>query len=517
MATPLERLPAELLGPISSELSARDILSLSKSCKGLYSQTYLLLFRHVTINWDVAKRPEKTPHITRLLELILKNPDYARYIKRVEIVNIKYEHFNVLAKKWDEQGIRSPLSLRLEHDDSLARLVRNVISELCLPDPGEWYKGVVEDADLGAIVALLLAQCTQLHSLKVNLDFIAPSAPWGPRHKWLHTGINPWFRTMFGHAVSAPGEASRLTRFNKLTEFTISPPGQLDRQGLELPRDVFFSSFYLPNITTLSLDHALDHRKPERLELAFGRLKKPTWPFPNKPLASKLTTLSLTGTTASTSAVEFLLRQTPNLQSLVYDCTQPTPVFDLDDLQRALGHVRDTLRQLVVRFRPDITPVMGFSGVYNSAKFLRLRKLSLLEDLNISLGVLYGSRTEPKNAPPLSKALPASLKRLTINDDLWQGQSLTDTEWRFDHSGTLLKTFFGGGGGWKRATPLLEEFVLDMWKNGAVRSDEYWGCKEIREELQTLVESQGIRCSILWNDDAEPFTLGDILAGRSQW
>lgn len=275
---------------------------------------------------------------------------------------------------------------------------------------------------------------------------------------------------------------------------------------------MFFSSFYLPNITTLSLDHALDHSKPERLEMAWGRLKYPTWPFPNKPLASKLTTLRLTSTMASTSTVEFLLKQTPNLQSLVYDCTDPiAPGFVLEYLQSALGHVRDTLKQLVVKFRPNINPLLGFTPV-SGGIILSLGSLACLEDLEISLGVLYGLK-EPKSAPPLSEFLPERLKRLTINDNLWQGRSYTDSEWRFEPSGTLLKNFFGGGA-WKSTTPLLEEFVLDMQKNGAPRSGEYWGRKEIREELQKLVESQGIRCSILWDDDAEGFTLGHILAER---
>lgn len=81
-----------------------------------------------------------------------------------------------------------------------------------------------------------------------------------------------------------------------------------------------------------------------------------------------------------------------------------------------------------------------------------------------------------------------------------QGQSLTSTEWRLEPIGTLLGSFFGGGT-WKGATPLLEEFVLDMRNNGAGRSYEYWGRKEIRGELQRLVESQRIRCSIIWDDN----------------
>lgn len=209
-------------------ISTPDILSLSKSSKGLYSKAHPLLLRHVEIDWNVAENPKTTPRITRLLELILRNPDYARCIKSVDIAKINYEHSSMLTEMWAEQGIRSPLSLDLRHDRSLAKLVRNVISELCLPNPKEWYKGVVENADLGAIIALLLAQCTQLESLRVNVDFIAPSTPWGPGNKWVATGINPWFRTMFGHAFSVPGEAIRPTRFKKLTMFrrAVSVPGE---------------------------------------------------------------------------------------------------------------------------------------------------------------------------------------------------------------------------------------------------------------------------------------------------
>lgn len=211
-----------------------------------------MLFRHVTIRWDVERNPKKPPNVTRLLEFILKIPGYARHIKRVDIDEINYEHFQLLARRWTKQGIRSPLSLHFQQNDSLARLARDAISELRLPSADKWYRGVVYDAELGAIVALTLAQCTHLESLKVNLDFVAPSSPWEARHEWVRSGHNPWFRTMIRHAVSAlPGELSRLSKFNKLTDFTVSPPRHHNGDALEsYQRTYAFSRSTCPTSAT---------------------------------------------------------------------------------------------------------------------------------------------------------------------------------------------------------------------------------------------------------------------------
>jgi hypothetical protein len=493
MATSLVCIPAELLEQISSGLAVRDLLSLCKSCKNLYSKTHPLLFRHVTIAWNVAQDYEKPPRITRLLEFILRNRHYAQYIKRVDIDEIDYEDSRMLAEMW---GNRTPLSLHLQEDESLATLVRDVISELCLPHSDKWYQGVVEDADLGAIIALLLAQCTHLERLKVDLNFIAPSTPWSPAHKWSRPGYNPWFSAMMRHAVSAPGGASRLSRFNKLTHFTVSTLRVRNKHPLELPKHIFFSSFYLPNITTLCLGRAIDHRRQERLETAFGMLSAPLWPLPNDPTPSRLTTLRLMNTSAPACTVEFILRQTPNLQSLVYDCKAPTGrVLVLPDLEQALDHVRATLTRLVIRFDPGgslsvAALVMGTLG--------SLSRLPALKNLEISLGLLFGQTVAPESAPALSDVLPAGLKRLTITDDLLEFFEFE--KWRGEPTGAPLKDFFGGA--WKSSTPLLKKFVLDLRRNGGV--SKHWEQEGNREELRQLVKSQGIRCSVLWDADRVP-------------
>lgn len=94
--------------------------------------------------------------------------------------------------------------------------------------------------------------------------------------------------------------------------------------------------------------------------MAIGQSLDPSWPLANDPLPRKLTTLRLMNSTASTNTVEFLLRQTPNLQSLVCDFKNMRFAFlSLDQLNLALSHVRDTLTQLVIRFDPTISPSMN--------------------------------------------------------------------------------------------------------------------------------------------------------------
>lgn len=469
-------IPVELVGLICSDLGTGDILSLCRSCKGLYSAAHPLLFRHITIAWDRSARPDEPPNFTSLFLFILRHPSYARYIKTVNVPKVKYNACHDYSMGWSRKGTPPPL---LSPEETA--LVRDVIEELCLPglEYERWFVSVAEEPNLGATIALILALCTHLESLTVDVEFLQPS--------------NFWFPDMIRSAVSLPkGAATRLSRFQKLTRLTLS---NLNIPALDLPTETFLLCFYLPSIATLCFEAALLDREGEPWDPTSASHRGPAWPLAHPPLAASLTTLELYETEARPGALESLLRHTPNLRSLVYDCNLPSSSspLNLSALRQALDHVRDTLDNLVIGFQ--IFPDEGLDPT-NLAAVLRgslgpLGSMTALEDIIAPLMLLLGQVT-PQTAAPLADVLPPNLKRLTINDDLWNYDAFYT--WEGEHVGSLLMAFFAGP--CKTATPRLENFVLDM-RDNSFESWEYWDDKGKMEALQELTESQGVRCVIL--------------------
>lgn len=471
-------IPVELLGLVCSGLDTHDILSLCRSSKGLYSAAHPFLFRHVTIAWDRSTAPNNPPNFTSLLLFILRHPSYATYIKTVDIPSVKYHACHNCSRPPNHGD--PPL---LSHEETA--LVRDAVDEFWPPGLAaeEWYISVAEEPNLGAIIAFILALCTHLERLTVDVDFLPP------QNCWL-------FNYVISPAVSTPRPAPRLSIFDKLTHLTVS---SLNDPDLNLPTETFLLCFYLPSITTLIFDDALldPEEDPKPWDPTSPRHQGPAWPLPHPPLAASLTTLKLNHTCARPGAVEFLLRHTPNLESLVYNCKLPSSAspFDLPALRKGLDHVRGTLAQLSVRL--EIFADEGLDPT-NLAQVTRgslgpLRHLTALEDLDVSVGVLLGQVT-PEDAPALADVLPPGLKGLVINDDLWNYDAFY--HWEGEPVGALLTDFFLGA--CKRATPELEDFVLDMRENGHV-AYEYWDEEGEQEALQALVESQGIRC-LIWED-----------------
>lgn len=475
-------IPAELLVQICSDLRTGDILNLCRSCKSLYSAAHPLLFCHITIRWSTSAARNKATKFTSLLLFILRHPSYARYIRTVDV-------------PWfDYNACRNSTLWSLKGDPSLSSpedvaLVRGVIEELCPTESGrhEWYQSVVKRVDRGAIVALILALCTHLEGFTANIDFVPP--------------INSWFPDVIRRAVSAPdGRATRLSRFHKLTHFTLLNPSSFDH---DLSMITFLLSFYLPSVTNLCFHDALldPENEIELWDPTSYDFNIPAWPLAHPPLAASLTTLKFKHTSARPGAIEFLLRHTPNLQSLFYDCYVPPSCspFNLTTLRKGLDHVRDTLAHLVLRF--DIVDDEG----RNLAAVIRgslgpLGSMTALEHLDASPMLLFG-RVKPQDAAPLADVLPPGLKRLIMNGDLWYYD--TFNTWAEEHVGALLMAFFDGP--CRTATPRLEEFVLDTERFNPIYPEDwsdreelrYWEDEENQEALQQLVESQGIRCWIL--------------------
>jgi hypothetical protein len=76
-------------------------------------------------------------------------------------------------------------------DSSDCTLVKEKTQNLRLQNAAQWEKAVLEEPDLSAVIALLLAQCGNLKSLTMDVRFLAHDTD--------------WVSFMFCHAVTASG------------------------------------------------------------------------------------------------------------------------------------------------------------------------------------------------------------------------------------------------------------------------------------------------------------------------
>lgn len=491
----------ELVKLICSNLSTGDILSLCKTCKSLYSAAHPLLFRNITIARNWRATPDKLSQVTSLLLFLLRHPSYAGYIKTVDIPRLHYDECDFCSLYILENGNPSPMS---QEDTAL---VRAAIEQCCLPGTDEdyfpnakdWEVGVVGEVNPAAVIALILVQCTHLQGLTVNVNLIPPQ--------------NKWFPHFIRVALSATEGTSRPSSFNKLTNLTWGSMSELSRFNepqSPLSEELILLSFYLPSVNALSFNAKLSKSLYKAQSPASTGHEGFKWPLLEHPLATNLTTLRLDFYSwNSPASIESLLRQTPNLQSLVCNCSLEwsSSPLDLSALRQGLDHVRGTLNHLVLR----LEILVDASDPVTWTSLGPLCALTALEDLEIPLAILFG-KFIPWTELDLAAFLPCGLKRLAISDhgiinngggndeERSRGHSwrlpwgdANFYEWPARPASVLLMEFFAGG--WKTATPLLEEFVLNVNQEGQA-SHEYWSNDEERRGLRQLVESQGIKCSI---------------------
>lgn len=497
----LDGIPTELVELICSFLSTGDTLSVCTSSKSLYSIAHPLLFRHVTISWDQRREPFETPNITSLLQFILRNPHYARYIKTVNIPDVVYD----ACLAWSRRLKKGNPWHWSSEDKELARAA---IEKCVLARPDDWYKAVVEKPNLGAITALILGQCTHLESLTVDASFIPTS--------------NGWFAAMLRPRItpslSMPEPPARPPMLPRLAHVAVTQDdmrglhpmydpdlemfydGDYEGPGAE-PPDALFLFFYLPRIASISFGYMPGggDRQPWDPTLEYHTGLR--WPLPYHPRPVGLTSLRLDCITAAADAVEWLLRHTPNLQSLVYDCKLASSVspINLTTLRQGLDHISGTLKHLVIRY--DIEADEALESVtlvsVTTGSLGNLDGMAALEDLEISPFVLLGQVT-PRVAAPLAAILPRGLRRLVLTDDLWLYDAFHT--WTAESVEALLVEFFAGGGcgAYKTATPLLEEFVMELTqekRSVGLPLYVYWGDEANRARLRRLVEGQGVRCA----------------------
>lgn len=419
---------------IIPQLSAQDKSSLCQTCKGLYTITLHFLYHNVTITHDI-KETKKPSGVSSFLRAILNRPALVQDIKSLHIRALNYAHPRF-------RGYYDPLTYIPIKDEHLRRLVTRAIKKLGLPSPKEWELAVSKERHLDAVVAIIVVLCTELQSLTIDVGYFLYD------HKWLVE--------MFKHAVSVPQGSKAPALFQSLTHFTIANPG--DEEGrVQPPKDIYLLSFYLPKIKALSLSGLPSHRTNRR-----DRTNKyHAWPLPDAPKATSLASLEVVNSSSNADTMEMMLKQTPNLESLLYACDLPSSEyrFELVEFRTGLQHVHKTLSHLAFKlefFADEALDVTSMSNVL-TGNLAPLGDFPKLHELEVPLTTLYG-HTLPHDWPPLAALLPSGLRRLIIRDDLldydsfhrWNGRAIT---------GALLQFF---NDTWKSVTPHLEEVILHV-------------------------------------------------------
>ncbi|KAF6840581.1 F-box domain protein [Colletotrichum musicola] len=420
-------LPTEIQDAILSEIPSQQLCNLSRTCRLLYKALIPLVYHDITIR--ITRHKGVPTGITCLLRTILERPAYANYITRLSFD----EHREI-------RGTCSTPLLRGSKDDCERALVQRAVDDLRLPNPDEWVSAIYDCDNVSAVSSLLLARCTHLQSLSLSASA---------------TYTSPWFELILEHTLSAPKDTEGLSSFSSLSHLPI--------QGGKLSAKALLLLFYLPRIATLDLAGTGYY---DRFTKGDGSLIQPTfivpqWPLPKPPNATSLTSLRLREAETTARTIEFVLRQTPNLQSLSYH--RITRLLQLSELRKALNLVRGSLSYLEVRYditnEPDPENLLNlFTGSLGS-----LASFAALEELNISFAVLYGHDRPPPWGSPLADLLPSGLRRLTMNCDLEGYHTFED--WNFGEVGgetTVLEAYARDG--WKTATPHLEELTVD-WQD----------------------------------------------------
>jgi hypothetical protein len=461
--------PNELKDAIVAHLGRPDIIRLSQTCRALHRYAGSAIYRDIALTWNShGGGPAEPSQLTSLasadnpsrmcslLRTLLQQPSYATHVKTMTFY-----------ARGDSTAVQPCLM-----DSSDRTLAKEKIQKLGLQDAAQWEKAVLEERDLGAVMALLLAQCSNLESLTMDVKFLAHD--------------KDWVSAMFRHAVTASGQL-QIPKFDKLSQMTVTTASTDTTETVLLP-------FYLPNISSLTITDM-----PEILGRDQKKSNDAFWPFPEEPQGAALSSLKLHSSLAAAGTLERLLHSSSNVSTLFYECYLPSSrsPLDLDMLKQGLEHVRLTLADLTIRYSLFADEALDVESLVRilTGSLGSFAAFPCLTGLHISLGVLFG-QISPSDAPPLASVLPPHLQRLTIFDDLWDYNAYY--EWTDGIAMmALFRVFLEGAPGeepcWKEAVPELKVFVLDMSNNGwAVELSQ-----EDIEDLKRMAEAQGITCEVL--------------------
>ncbi|KAF5540082.1 f-box domain-containing protein [Fusarium napiforme] len=436
---------------IIPRLSIRDQLHLCQTSKDLHTATVSVLYRDITITHDVeapdspppepkqlrrlekirAARRRRLPWGVGFLFAILSRPALRSHVKSLGFRIENYVH----DEHFRHTGKLKPLTFHPVENENARQLIVDGIEELSFSETEKLNRAFV-DRDFDLILSLIIAACTEVQSLTIDLGYFLYS------HKWL--------LELFKNSLSPQSKSPSL---QNVTYFEVANPrGWLGYQ--QLPRGIHPLSFYLPNARTLSLESFASHRKGENIALADTT---PFWPLSPAPQATFLTTLHLDHCSSNTHNITAMLATAPNLKTLYYACYLPAFEcdFDVDELRRGLEHVRQTLTKLTLNLTIMQRGLIDFSDHEWPLTYGRmedLREFPSLIDLGIPLTFLHG-HTPSDDWQPLADLLPPNLKSLTIRDELRNDHTTFRDIYTETAIRDMMQTFLSSGS--RSSTPNL--------------------------------------------------------------
>ena len=152
---PLLGCPADILLPILEDLTAKDLHAVCLVCRDLHALAQLVLYSSIHWTWT----GDGYPPVHLLLRTILLRPDLANHTRSLVLAGARS----------DRKGSRLlPMKMSVPKA-SLAGPIE-FGKGINVPHGDDWIRAL-QNGELGAFVAVLLAQLPNLESLEMVPDF----------------------------------------------------------------------------------------------------------------------------------------------------------------------------------------------------------------------------------------------------------------------------------------------------------------------------------------------------------
>ncbi|KAH7069115.1 hypothetical protein BKA63DRAFT_101483 [Paraphoma chrysanthemicola] len=475
-------LPNELLEFVTSHLGFQDKVNLIKTCRTTRVAITPGLYRALVIDMKASETDHQVegsirrlPLVNKLLSTFMKNVDLARNVRSLQVRTFYTTLANVDLSEWEAQAYSQ------------------LVEKRCPLLKAHWDEAISTKCISSAVLSLLLLHCPRLERLMI------------PGH--LLT-IGGWLQQLL---LSLSFDNNSVLLRN-LSTIKIWSRETMDSGLLKAVSEWLVP---LPSLQTIVMSVEEDHVSPSRhLKVTCAEGATP----------GTLSTLRILRTGVQYSSIVEVLKHTPCLSTLVVDTfvSAAVPPDNLSDLQAGLGLLKTTLTHFVLRIEKYKEPD-DWSPYYNEA-FDRgeglgsLRGFTALTTLEIALIALVGHQNEvwSTDPPNLAEYLPPNLRCLTLSDDLWDDESFHPISAL--PTMAVLKRFLVGErlvGSWHRSgpmedyewaqsehppwtihTPHFAQLNFDIDNGDGCNSNYFWKDLDACEALQTMCESQGIRCSI---------------------
>ncbi|GAB1196227.1 hypothetical protein APSETT444_005495 [Aspergillus pseudonomiae] len=453
---PFTQLPTDCLISILDQLSTKDSLAVSKTCKDIRASATPFAYREVTLDW--TNRPLR--RVLQLLRLIFNSPDIASYIQHVSLVSSEPE-------TWEETQPDMDWKTESRDFSDVTDQSIDIVRRAGFSDLDDWQLPL-NNGNIYCYTAILLSQLPNLKSLRLDYSFV-----WQDGYPGL----------MLKQALFSPNGVLSTFQHLEVVDYggnvPIAEHEDESRDGYPAYNpDQFTAWFYLPSLRQLSI---------WLRDINQLREKAPTLNLTN------LETLILARTTISESDIAFLLSQTPNLRTLhlglAYAWGRELVLQDADTLAQALKQVATTLQHLSlgVEYYPSTLGDRYWDGAddhFHDALGDMLSWFPNLATAEVPLCVLMGWYLQ--DAPQLGPQLPKSLRRLCLREDL---RSFYDFEWEQDEVDGLVREFVAN---WRGFTPLLECVTWRLWDQNYMD-----GWEAFQEELRQTCADQGLGLEVV--------------------